>query len=146
MKKPGFTLIEILLAIAIIVLLAALSVPFYTSTLVSTQSKDTTIEIVQSLRRAKIKALAAVADDNWGVAVGRDDKITLFKGSSYVSRDQNLDEAFALPPSITSFDGLSEIIFLKSTGNPNTIGDITFIDSNNQSHKISINPEGTIDF
>lgn len=143
-KKAGLTLIELLLALAAIGLLGALSIPYFMTFQVSSQSDTAGQEIVQSLRRAKIKAIAAENDDNWGLAV-KDQKITLFKGSTYSGREPNFDEAFDLPPSITS-SGVSEIYFFKLSGNPSTTGTINLVDTNAKEKNITINANGTIDY
>lgn len=143
-KKTGFTLIELLLTLAVIALLGALSAPYFMTFHISSQSNTTTQEIVQSLRRAKIRAIASENDDNWGLAL-KDQKITLFKGSAYSSRDSSFDEAFDLPPSITA-SGINEIYFLKSSGNPSTSGTIILVDTNSKQRNISVNTKGTIDY
>lgn len=143
-KKLGLTLIELLLTLAAITLLSALSIPFFMTFQVSSQSDTAGQEIIQSLRRAKIKAIAAENDDNWGLAV-KDQKITIFKGSDLNSRDPSFDETFDLPSTITS-SGLTEIYFFKLSGIPSTVGTISLIDTNSKQKNITINTNGTADF
>ncbi len=143
-KKTGLTLIELLLALAAITLLGAFSVPYFMTFQVSSLSDTAGQEIVSSLRRAKIKAIAAENDDNWGLAV-KDQKITLFKGSGYTSRDANFDETFSLPPAITA-SGMTEVYFLKLFGNPSASGTISLVDTNNKQKNITINANGTVDY
>lgn len=135
---------ELLLTVALIILLAGLSVPYFISFQVSSGSDAAGQEIIQSLRRTKIKALAAENDDNWGLAI-KNQKITIFKGSLYDSRDPNFDETFDLPPTITA-SGISEIYFHKLSGNPSTVGTISLIDSASKQKNITINSNGTADY
>lgn len=143
-KKAGLTLIELLMAIAAIMLLGGLSIPYFMSFQIASGSDTAGQEIVQSLRRAKIKALAAENDDNWGLAI-KNQQITIFKGSIFDSRDQSFDEVFDLPPTITA-SGLTEIYFSKLSGTPSTVGTINLIDTNLKQKNISINSNGTADF
>ena len=143
-KKAGLTLIELLMAIGAIMLLGGLSIPYFMSFQVSSESDAAGQEIIQSLRRAKIKAIAAENDDNWGLAV-KNQKITIFKGSIFDSRDQSFDEAFDLPPTITAF-GLTELYFNKLSGIPSAVGTINLLDTGLKQKNISINANGTADF
>ena len=137
---------EMLLAVATIALLAALSVPFYRSFQVSTQSDVVVFEIAQSMHRAKLKAMAAENDDSWSVAIGDDSKITLFKGTIYASRDQQYDETYDLPPTITIAEGNKLTTFSKFSATPNQSGTISVTDSNGKTKNIIINTRGTVDY
>ena len=88
----GFTLIEILLTGAIIVMLVSFTLPigldFYKNQQFETQSQ----EIVQALRRAQLKAMSVESDSSFGIYLANDNYV-LFKGSSYFfSRDAQYDE------------------------------------------------------
>lgn len=141
MTKKGLTLIELLLAISAITLLGMLSIPYFMTFQVSSQSKTASEEIAQSLRRARIKAITAEQDDDWGLST-KDGNITLFKGSNYANRDQNFDEVFLLPPTIAA-SGLNEIYFQKTTGLPPIAGTITITNTNSLQKNIIINANGT---
>lgn len=143
-QKAGFTLIELLLTLAMVTLLGALSIPYFMTFQTSSQLDSASQEISQSLRRAKIRAIAAENDDNWGLAV-KEQKITIFKGSNYTGRDVSFDEAFDLPSTITA-SGPLELYFHKLTGTPSTIGNVTLISTNAKQKTITINANGTINF
>jgi len=112
----SFTLVEILLVIGIFAILISFLVPiglnFYTSQQLETISQ----EMVQTLRRAQLKAMAVELDSSFGVYLTAG-KYILFKGDSYLTRDSLYDEVFNLP-GIINISGLSEVVFLKPEGKP----------------------------
>jgi len=144
MKNAGFTLLEILLSIAVISLIAGISIPIYQSFQVRNDLDIATVEIAQSLRRAQILSQAVDGDTSWGVSV-QSASITLFKGTSYAARDTAFDELFDVPTSITP-SGVSEIVFSKFFGNPQTIGTVTLTSNANETRTITINEKGMVSY
>ncbi|KPJ57115.1 hypothetical protein AMJ49_02330 [Parcubacteria bacterium DG_74_2] len=112
----GFTLLEILILVGIIIILTSFLLPvglnFYKSQQLETQAQA----VIQTLRRAQLKAIAIELDSSFGVYF-TDDNYTLFKGDSYLTRDIQYDEIFDFPVTI-KISGLSEFVFLKSQGIP----------------------------
>ena len=125
----GFSLIEILVVIAVAGILLFLTLPmginFY-----RTQQLDTTVsEIIQTLRRAQINAMAVDNDQTWTV---------YFESGQYRLED----EVFDILNDIT-FGGLSSVTFSKLTGLPTSTGNIT-LTLNGEVETISINSVGRI--
>ena len=118
--KQGFTLIEILLVIAIIVALALFTLPIGIRFYKIQQLDSATDGIVQSLRRAQLKALSQ-GDNSFGVYVGsgQTGQYSLFKGNSYEHRTD--EEVFKINSSI-SFSNVSEVVFSKLEGLPTITG------------------------
>lgn len=143
-KQKGFTLLETLLSIAVISLIAGIGVPVYQSFQVRDDLDISTTTIVQSARRAEILAQASDGDTSWGLHI-QSGNIVLFKGASYATRDSSYDEIFDLPTSILP-SGLSEIVYAKFTGMPQTTGAITLTSNANETRIITINAKGTVSF
>jgi len=137
----GFTLIEILIVLGLIAILTTFVLPtsiyFYRSQQLETHSQG----ILQTLRRAQLKAISIEKDASFGVYLTNDNYV-LFKGVSYATRDVQYDEVYDLSNIIT-LSGLSEVIFSKFEGIPNTTGNIV-LNSNSESRTININEMGTI--
>lgn len=144
MKNAGFTLIEILLSIAVIVIIAGISIPVYQSFQVRNDLDIATVETAQTLRRAQMLAQAVDGDTSWGVNI-QSGSLTLFKGASYATRDSSFDELFDIPTSIVP-SGASEIIFTKFSGLPQNIGTITLNSNANETRSITIDVKGTISY
>src|ERR1051326_7784778 len=98
-SDAGFTLIEILLVLALIVLVVGVTLPLAWGFLQSSDLDISTLTAVQSLRRAQQLAAEGAADSSWGVELEQQ-TVTVFSGSSFASRDSNLDEQFNLPESL----------------------------------------------
>jgi type II secretory pathway pseudopilin PulG len=142
--KKGFTYIEVVLYIAILSLVFALSMPFY-QTLQNRNELDITANtLAQSYRRAELLSQASDGDSTWGVKM-ENGKITMFKGTSFATRDQNLDETFAVAPSIT-FTGTDEMVFAKVTGQPAAAGSLTLTSPNNETRTVTINSKGIVNY
>ncbi len=146
MFKKGFTLVEIILAITIIIFLAGLVVPtgirFY-----QTQQLDTATDgIIQALRRAQLKAMSQ-GDNNFGVYVGsgQTGQYFLFTGNSYENRTD--EEIFGASNNI-SFSGVSEVLFSKTQGKPTITGtgDDIVLTQGTETKTININEAGRINF
>jgi len=137
----GFTLIEILVVISLISIFAfffvSVGLNFYKSQQLESQSQT----ILQTLRRAQLKAMSVELDSSFGVYLTNDSYV-LFKGSSYVARDPQYDEVFELPK-IINVSGISEIVFSKFEGKPSVIGNI-ILATNSQQKIININEIGRI--
>lgn len=142
--ERGFTLLEVLLSVALIAILTGISVPSFHLLMVSNDLDNTSNNLVQSLRRARGLSRAVDGDVSWGVNINSVN-ITLFKGSSFVNRDTNSDEIFEMPGNVTP-SGIGEVVFEKFSGNPQTTGDIILKTSNNESRNITINPKGMIEY
>jgi type II secretory pathway pseudopilin PulG len=138
----GFSLIEALLALLIIVFLAALIFPlslnFYKNQQLQTHSQ----QILQTLRRAQLKAMAVEQDSSFGVYI-TNDNYTLFKGNSYATRDSQYDEVFDLPQIITVQGAPREAVFSKFEGKPARPGNIV-LSNDGESQTININGIGRI--
>ncbi|MEE8131916.1 MAG: type II secretion system protein [Candidatus Paceibacterota bacterium] len=140
----GFTLIEILLSMALISIIAGMGVPVYQS-FQNRNSLDLAVEgFAQSLRRAQALARAVDGDTSWGAYIAPG-AITLFQGLSFASRDVGFDELFDISSSI-SITGLQEVVFLKFSGKPQSIGATILTSPNNETRTITINTEGAIEY
>lgn len=142
--NKGFTLLELLLSISIIIIIAGISTPIYQSFQNRNDLDITMVTITQSLRRAKTLSQAVDGDTNWGVKI-QTGNIILFKGLSYESRNINFDEIFDMPTSITP-SGVSEIVFTKFTGLPQITGTITLISNANETRNVVINNKGMVSY
>ncbi|MSU75088.1 MAG: prepilin-type N-terminal cleavage/methylation domain-containing protein [Candidatus Magasanikbacteria bacterium] len=141
-QSPGFTLIEMFLAISLIAILAGIFLPLYQVVYVKNDLDLATASIVQSLRRAQVLAQANDGDTSWGVAVAPG-TVTLFQGSNYAGRITAADEVFTFSTGII-FAGWSEIVFSKVLGEPTPVGALTLTASNNDVHTITLTNKGTL--
>ena len=140
--KLGFTLLELLLVFALIALLAGISVPVLQSLQVRNNLDIATNTVFQNLRRAQTLSQAVERDNRWGVMIDTE-KIVIFKGESYLSRDAGFDESFNMPQGVT-ISISQEIIFLKLSGELQASKQITLLSNSGDSKEITINEKGTI--
>lgn len=145
MNDRGFSLIEVLMSVAIMSVLAGLSLPIYQS-FQNRNDLDITAEATaNALRRAQAYARSVKGDSQWGVGV-QSSAITLFKGATFASRDTAYDETIALAN--ISVSGLSEVLFSKMSGAPNIVGtdSITLTSMNNDVRTVTINAKGMVSY
>lgn len=140
----GFTMVEILVVIALLGILVGLSIPFYQSFQVSSQLDTTAFEIVQTLRLAQAKAITGENDENFGVHF-ESQKFVLFKGSIYQSAD-SANEVTEIPKTLNVFTSFGQnIIFSRIKGETSPGGTVTIRSDINESKTIQINVKGNID-
>lgn len=142
----GFTLLEVLLSIAIISGMAAFSIPVYQSFQVKNDLDLAASKIIQTLIRAQMLSQGVDGDATWGVKI-QTGSITIFKGTSFNTRDANFDEVSTISQSIIlSPIILNEIIFNKFSGEPQTQGTINLTSTNNEVKTITINSKGFVSY
>lgn len=137
---------EILIVIAILILIAAVTIPVYDKMQFSTQLNEASNLISQDLRLAKQKAQAEAGNSAYGVKFDANSYI-VYKGDSFETRDENYDFPVDLGNELNISTTLNndEINFDKGSGEPDNIGTITITNSFNNEKKISINWIGTIE-
>ena len=141
-EKNGFTLIEILLSVALIGAIAGIGIPIY-QTLQVRNDLDLALHIwADSLARAQILARAVEGDTSWG-AKAETGRIVMFKGASYVGRDVLFDEISDISPNII-LTGRTEIVFSKLSGLPQASGPATFSSINGDSRTATVNAKGVV--
>lgn len=144
-SEKGFTLIELLLSVAILALVAGFSLPFYVSFQTRNELDTTTNQMVDMLRRAQSYARNGNGDGSqWGVAV-QGDAVTLFKGTTYATRDSAVDEIMTLPRSVNP-GGLSEVSFTKLKGVPSQPGVFNLASSVGTTRTITLNAAGMVSY
>lgn len=139
----GFTLLELLLSVAIIAALAGVSLPVYRTLLSKNDLDISAVTTAQSLRRAQILSQAVDGDMTWGVKV-QSGSIVIFKGANFAARDTTFDETFSMPSTI-GVAGTTEIVFAKMTGLPQSTGTVS-LTSETDTKTVTINGKGTVTF
>ncbi|MBI4992268.1 MAG: prepilin-type N-terminal cleavage/methylation domain-containing protein [Candidatus Harrisonbacteria bacterium] len=147
-KQNGFTVVEVLIAIAVVSVLASLSVAYFNSFLARNELQNESLKVVDSLRRARGQSMARQEDSQWGVHF-ESNKYVLFKGSSYSAAD-SYNEEITLPDVLTISTinlngGGSDVVFNKITGETLNFGTTTIQNDLNESKNIVINSYGTIE-
>lgn len=142
--QRGFSLIEMVLSVAIIGLLTGITLPVYQSFLTRNDLDITSQQVAETFRRAQVYARGSKSDSVWSVEV-QSSAVTLFKGTSFGSRDTAFDEVISLPANITA-SGTSEVQFAVLTALPNTAASVTLTTNVSDTKTITVNAEGMVDY
>jgi prepilin-type N-terminal cleavage/methylation domain-containing protein len=126
-SERGFTLVEMLLSMAIITLLIGLALPIYQG--------------FQN-RNDLAYARSANADSQWGVNF-QAGSVTLFSGTSYAGRNTAYDEVLSVPSTIT-FSYSGDVLFSKLTGFPTATLSQT-LSGNGSTKVVTMNAKGMVD-
>ncbi|MBI4117666.1 MAG: type II secretion system protein [Parcubacteria group bacterium] len=150
MRRQGFTLVELLLTMAIMGILVLLLGSFFVSRFKATDHRTTVWEMVDAVRRAQTHAMNGLGNNSWGVHF-ESAQYVLFKGSSYnLSDPENIAFPLAnlLSVSVISLNGGgSDVIFSKASGTTTQYGTITVLNSNDSTTKsIFINAAGRVNY
>jgi prepilin-type N-terminal cleavage/methylation domain-containing protein len=143
--ERGFTLLEMLLSIAIIVMIVGLSLPVYQSFQSRNDLDVATQSVADMLRRAQSYSRGVSGDSTWGVHM-QNGSATLFKGSNYAGRATGFDETTTIP-STFSLSGITDVVFTKFTAAPSTTGTVTVTGvSANDTRTVTINAKGMVSY
>lgn len=151
----GFTLVELIIVIALIGMVTVFSFPFFRSHQVSQILDGTADELYANIRRSQSRAMSGDLGSRWGIhwATG---EYTLFAGDDYDVRDSNVDLDVSYPDSITIdvsdiINGTGsnpyphDIVFEPLTGETETTGTVTVSSTNDRSETFSIHNRGQIE-
>lgn len=147
----GFTLIEIVLVVAFLVLLAAAAMPAYREFTAKYQLDVSARDLEQLLRTAQNLSMATRADDTYGVhfVSGAGGSYTLFKGASWSARDSATfgEISYDLPGSISLFETVTgdDVTFGIVDGTTDDVGAVT-LTGRSGTRTITVNEAGSVTF
>jgi prepilin-type N-terminal cleavage/methylation domain-containing protein len=133
----GFTLIEMIVVIAIITVLFGVSVPFYGYFQTYSAIESTKNEVSELLRLTQARAIGGKNQSNHGIYF-LSDYYVLYQGDDYISRDPNYDQTFDMSNNIV-FTETAEVNFEQKTGLPESAATIVL-----QNTKVNISEDITI--
>jgi prepilin-type N-terminal cleavage/methylation domain-containing protein len=139
-SRKGFTLIELILVVALVALIGSVAGLLYSNIYLRNAASNAQDELVFSLRKAQMYSMMGRQGSNWGVAIGGN--IVLYSGNSYASRNTAFDESYAVPNTVAII-GANEINFARLTGYPNVTSTIT-IASPGRTYTVQIQPQGIV--
>lgn len=143
----GFTLIELIIVLGILVVVSALAIPFTQTFRVSSDLNTHTNTILQTLQRAQQLAITGQNSSAWGVYFDDNNKkFVMFKGIDYATRDTEYDqESDYADIFIVNTDFGGEIYFALFSGTPSVSGTTTITSVNNDIQYITIKNFGLIE-
>ena len=144
--NKGVTLIELLIAIAIMTLMSAAAIPIYGNLQVSSQINENTTLIVQTIRTARQNSVSRVNDSGHGVMFFTN-SFVMYQGTDYATRQAAYDRLIPLDSALTLSSTLTgdEVNFSKSTGVPVEAGAVTITHDLGDTKTIQINKFGAIE-
>lgn len=138
-SRAGYTLIEMILVIAILLLLGAMSAFIYSRFYLVNAVSNSAEMVIFSVRKAQHYSMVGKRDGNWGVAL-TGGAILVFNGTSTATRNTAFDESWDVPNNV-SFSGFNETIFSRITGVPNVTSTIV-ISAAGETKTVSVNGQG----
>ncbi|MBP5993595.1 MAG: hypothetical protein KA731_01675 [Candidatus Moranbacteria bacterium] len=142
-QRSGFTFIEIILVLAIIMVVGAISMTIPNLTLGSASSEAVLYMLRSNLRKAQLYSMNGKNATMWGVAL-RNDELIVFLGTEYAHRDPAFDERVTLPRGAT-LSGFDEVVFERESGRlPEILSGIS-IQSAGTPVVFSVNREGAVE-
>jgi prepilin-type N-terminal cleavage/methylation domain-containing protein len=153
-SQSGFTLLELLLVMAIMVVLAAASTGIYLGAIRKIQLGEAGKRIIYDLKQTQANAMSNKKNQRWGVhfvnqTVGQDYYEIFSSSSTYADSSKVISSADFLPGKLefsNPSDGLTkDIIFFKISGTTTAADAITIADPNSgNSQTIDITAQGNI--
>ncbi|SRR5258708_14028559 len=140
-RQAGFTIIELILVISLMMLLGTLGTAFSARFLTQNAVSNATDQLIGDLRQAQINAMMGKQNSNWGVNFGSN-TITLYKGATYATRTIAFDATFSVNAS-ANITGLTDDNFTRVTGIPGfTTPQTITISGSGETKTITINSQG----
>ncbi len=123
----GFTLVELLIVLALLGLFLALTIPFGTEFYREHVLQEQTAMLANNLKTVQSYAQSGKNDSSWGVRFEPGDQgctncYVLFQGDTYSERDEAHDKVYNLASGVVA-EGVVEITFEKRSGKPQIITD-----------------------
>lgn len=151
-KKNGFTLIEILVAISIMLIMLAITIDMTKSLNDSVNLENAGKNVDLKIRTAKSRSIGALGDSNYGVHF-ETSRVVVFAGSTFDDSDPE-NEVFTLPDKIEidvasiDFGGGNDLVFERLTGNTSDYGSVSLrvINDVSKTRTIFINSNGQSSF
>jgi len=148
-NKKGFTLVELLVAIAIMVLMISIGVVTFVSSKNASNLNSYTDGIISSLEQARGNALSGKGGSSYGIKFTTNTLThTLFTGSTYSSSATTnvvtqIGTGYTLTTNLTGSS--NTIVFSRLTGVPSATGTITLLQqATSKSKIITIGTQGNI--
>lgn len=141
----GFTLFEMILVVALMAMITSFAPPIFMQLRDRTGFDMAIDTYVSSLHRAQNLSESVKDDSSWGVKVAKDN-VTIFKGNSYNSREEEFDEVSPFYFSNFDISNNTEFIFKKMYGVPILFGTTTFSNQFGDIKTVSVNSVGLISF
>ena len=149
MQAKGFTIVELMVVIGILVIVAAISIPLYGNWQIESQAESAKNSILQLLRLAQAHSQTGFHDSKHGIYINDTEKQAIyFEGENYSSRASEHDRVVAYSDLVIVSSTLSgdEIGFSKGAGRPIATGTISITETHSGSlYTITINEAGLIE-
>ncbi len=151
----GFTIIELMVVITILVILLAMSVASVVLLVKNPPVNNASEEVINALKLAQNRTLSSEGNSQYGVyfnTTADPHQYTIFKGSSYASRTSSFDQTYPLSNTIEFYainlGGGNEVVFNRITGTTQNPGDISLRlkDDHSQTKTIYIDAFGNSSF
>lgn len=135
----GYSLIELLLVVTLIIILGASTTPFLSNFIQRSAMETTKFRFVSFLRKAQANTMDGKLGSNWGVCLSSG-VLRLYAGSC-VSPTQSFTHEI---PNTISVSGFSDLEFSSIRGEPSTTATVTF-SSDIDTQTVTINSVGMVD-
>jgi prepilin-type N-terminal cleavage/methylation domain-containing protein len=145
----GFTLTEVLIVLAIILIVSAASLPLMSNWSFDAKADGVRSEIVNALRLSRERSLAGFGNEANGIKLMKD-RYIIFRGKDYASRKPDYDLEIKLSKStlidwrLTGEGQADEIVFSAYKGEVNRSGKISVV-VGDTSADIILNQSGFIE-